>query len=208
MPTYPLIYYINLDYRIDRKNEMLDWLEDANTPTERIVRVSAVHCPGRGHLGCLLSHIKTLTHFLQGSEPYCIVLEDDYQPLHPTTFWDSIQKVFTQNVNFDLIMLATNLPKSEPTEYDFLHRLQASFTSSGYIITREFAPTVLQNFKEAVMKLDEQEQRTHQKANEFCLDVYWQRLMPISRWFCFYPIIGIQRESYSDIEQVHANHTK
>lgn len=207
MSTYPLVYYINLDYRIDRNGQMLEWLEESDVPEDKIQRISAVQTPGRGHLGCLLSHIKTLETFLSTSHQTCMVLEDDYQPIELSTFWSKIQDLFDSKKDFDLVMLAYNVLESTPTDIEFIHHVQKSFTSSGYILTRKFAPKLLENFKEAASKLVEQETRTNQKANEYCLDVYWQKLMPISRWYCFYPRLGKQRESFSDIERVYTNHS-
>ena len=207
MNSIDKVYYINLDYRIDRNGQLLEWLDDSGLPEDKLQRISAVHTPGRGHLGCLLSHIKTLETFLNTSYTTCIVLEDDFTPLNITTFWKDIDRVFASHVDFDLIMLATNVLKSEPLEIDFLRRVNSSFTSSGYMLTRKFAPILLENFKEAVRRLEEEEARTRQKTSQYCLDVYWQKLMPVSKWYCFYPSIGKQRESFSDIERVYTNYS-
>jgi GR25 family glycosyltransferase involved in LPS biosynthesis len=207
MDFIDIVYYINLEYRTDRNEQMLEWFDESGLPEEKIQRISAVHTPGRGHLGCLLSHIKTLELFLSSKHKICIIFEDDYQPINLSNFWINIQNLFDCKKKFDLVMLAYNILESDPTEIDFLRHVNKSFTSSGYIITREFAHNLLQNFKEAVSKLEEQEYRTKQKANEFCLDVYWQKLMPISRWYCFYPRLGKQREGFSDIEQTYTSHS-
>ena len=208
MNPFPSLYYINLDYRIDRNSAMLEWIEDSGFPEHKVVRISGVHVPGRGHLGCLLSHIKVVEEFLKTSDQYAIVLEDDFIPLDTTTFLPTLQKVFDDKVSFDMIMLAYNVLKSEPLEtVDYLHKVKSSLTSSGYILSREFASTLLTNFKEAVDLLLQEENATKQKTKHYCLDQHWQKLMSCSRWYCFYPRLGRQTDSYSDIEGKIPSHT-
>ncbi len=36
---------------------------------------------------------------------------------------------------------------------------------------------------------------------EYLADVYWCKLMPLHKWYAFYPKLGHQRPSFSDIEQ-------
>jgi len=205
MDKIDVLYYINLDYRTDRKLEFLDWVEESGFPEERIQRIQAVATPGRGHIGCLLSHIKTLETFLASEKKICLVFEDDYIPVDIKTFWVNFSKLFSSNKNFDIVLCSYNLLKSEPTEIDFLKKVSHSYTSSGYLITRSFAPRLIENFKEAVQNILRIEENTRQKCNEFCLDVHWANLMPTSEWFTFYPKIGHQRESFSDIDMVYAN---
>jgi GR25 family glycosyltransferase involved in LPS biosynthesis len=208
MPILPPLYYINLDYRIDRNTDILDWLDESGFPEHKIHRISAVYTAGRGHIGCLLSHIKVMEEFLKTSEQYAIVLEDDFTPTNASTIWSSIERVFNDKIPFDMIMLSYNVLESEPLEgVSYLHKVRSSLTSSGYILTREFAQKLLKNFQEAIELLIEEENHTKQKTKHYCLDQHWQKLMPTSRWYCFYPRLGRQSESFSDIEGKMTQHT-
>lgn len=207
MDKIDVLYYINLDYRIDRKIDFLDWVEESGFPGEKIKRIQAVATPKRGHIGCLLSHIKTLETFLSSGRDICLVFEDDYIPLDIKTFWGNFDKLFSSNKVFDIVLCSYNELKSEKTDVDFLQKVCHSYTSSGYLITKAFAPRLLENFKEAVINVIRIEEDTRQKCNEFCLDVHWTKLMPNSEWFTFYPKIGIQRDSFSDIDMVFTNRT-
>jgi hypothetical protein len=200
MNTIDHVYYINLDYRSDRRLQFEDWIEESGFPAKKVTRVSATSVPGRGHIGCLLSHIKTLEEFLKLGHNNCLVLEDDYIPVDIKTFWNNFEALEKSKIEYDIVMCAYNVLEYEEGPVDYLKKVKSSFTSSGYLITKSFAPILIENFKEAVHKCIEQENVTKQKANEYCLDVYWQKLMPLSKWYCFYPRIGIQRESYSDIQ--------
>ena len=200
MDKIDILYYINLDYRVDRKQEFLEWIEASGFPESRVERISAVHTPGRGHIGCLLSHIKTLETFLSSGKNLCLVYEDDYMPLDTPSYWDNFKKLFNSHTKFDLVQVSYNVLQSEKTDIDFLQKVSQSYTSSGYLIPKEFAPKLLENFKEAVQKCLEEEEITRTKSNQYCLDVHWSKLMCKSEWFCFYPRIGVQRDTFSDVQ--------
>jgi hypothetical protein len=200
MNTIDHIYYINLDYRTDRRLHFEEWIEESGVPMEKVTRISAISTPGNGALGCIMSHIKTLETFLNSNHNTCLIFEDDYVPIDTKTFWDNFKKLKDYNVDYDLIMGSYNVLEYDDTQYDFLKHVKKSFTTSSYITKRDFIPKLLENYKDCLQKKIEKETITHTKADEFSLDVYWQKLMPISKWYCFYPRIGIQRESYSDIQ--------
>jgi GR25 family glycosyltransferase involved in LPS biosynthesis len=201
MDTISHIYYINLDYRTDRRVQMEDWLEETGVPSEKITRISAVHTPESGYFGCALSHIKALEEFLTSSHKNCIIFEDDYMPIDSKTYWDTYSKLEEFNISYDIIMCAYNQLESEETTVPWLRKVNKSFTTSGYLITREFAPKLIENLKEGYGHLIDQSQKTNKIDHAYVLDVYWQKLMTTSKWYCFYPRIGKQREGYSDIQQ-------
>jgi GR25 family glycosyltransferase involved in LPS biosynthesis len=203
MDKVDILYYINLDYRTDRKLEFLDWIEESGFPEEKVERIQAVATPGRGHVGCLLSHIKVLDTFLESSHKICMLFEDDYQPLKVEEFLSDIGRIFDSSVDFDIVMLSYNELKSDETEIPFLHKVNHSFTASGFIITRTFAK-ILKDFWESGIKLLLQEEElTKRKCDKYMNDVYWMELMPVSKWFCYYPRLGIQRPSFSDLQMHH-----
>ncbi len=200
------IYYINLDYRTDRRLQMEDWLDESGVPSEKVTRISAVHTPGRGHIGVGLSHIKALDEFLNSNHTVCAIFEDDYMPLRVSDFWKTVERIFTDKIAFDILACAYNELKSDPGPTDYLRKVNFSFTASGYILTREFAGKLRDNFIEAVTNIVNEEEQTRQKSNQYCIDVYWQKLMPVSKWYCFYPRIGKQRDGYSDIQQHYVDY--
>lgn len=200
------LYYINLDHRTDRNEQFKAWLDESDVPAEKVHRINAVYVPGRGHLGCLASHIQALETFLQTSDDYCFIFEDDYRPIDVHIYWNSIQHIFDNNVDFDIILLAYNKLVSTPTKYPFLERVQKCYTSSGYLISRKFAPILLENFKNAFRLAVDEESRILQKTHQYCLDVYWEILMKDYLWYVIKPRIGIQVESFSDIEGHIVNH--
>ncbi len=207
MQNIDKLYYINLAYRTDRNEQFKAWLAETNVPNEKIQRIDAVHIPGNGVIGCAASHVLALETFLASDANICCVFEDDYMPIDKNTYWNSIQQVFDHKVDFDIILLAFNLLKSTPSQYPFLEHVQQSYTTSGYIITREFAPQLIENLKIGVRLAVDEQSKTGRKTHTYCLDVYWAELMSTtSKWFVLQPRIGKQIESFSDIDMRMTKH--
>jgi GR25 family glycosyltransferase involved in LPS biosynthesis len=204
------IYYINLDYRTDRNTEFLKCMEDLNIPSEKIQRIPAIHVPNLGALGCTKSHILALETFIASESNIAMICEDDFLYKNKETFMSDITKFFETGLEFDLIQLSYNTAqynncvvyKALDTNYDFIKRAEISITASSYIITKNFAPKLLENFKESAQLHIEYGIRKH----EYCHDIYWNVLKPISKWYLIYPPPGYQRNSYSDIENTYVTY--
>lgn len=201
------IYYINLDHRTDRRDQFLGELNTLGIDDSRIVRIPAIYTEGFGILGCGLSHKKALETFYASGEPYCIICEDDFQITVDVEFCKFLLRYpFEQKIEFDLIMLAGKIFKEEETSSFFLRRVHDGQTTSAYLITREFAPTLITSFDESTKLLEGWWKQYKEKKYDYCLDIYWKQLQPSSKWFVFHPKLGSQRESYSDIEQQTTNY--
>lgn len=189
------IYYINLDHRVDRKEHFENEMKSFDIDLQRYTRISGIYVPHFGMLGCSLSHKKTIERFLKSPYKNCIIFEDDFQWLVDKEYVNFLlTPIFEENIQFDCILLSGNIIKSVTTEYPFLRKVIDAQTTAGYILTRKFASLLLQNFTESIQEL------INKKNHEYCIDVYWKKLQPISNWFVINPKVGIQRESYSDIE--------
>ena len=197
-----VVYYINLDHRDDRKIEFLR--EMAKTRINNIHRISAIYEKDRGHLGCTKSHIKTLETFINSKYQNCIVFEDDFE--FTTDPLVILNEFFKNNINYDVCMLSGNVSDvREISEHNFIKKVYSVQTSSGYMVSKKFAPTLLQNLKEGCEKLEKSyNEGTPEKPYEhyYALDQYWSlNLQPATNWYIFDPKLGKQRRSYSDIDQ-------
>jgi hypothetical protein len=74
-------------------------------------------------------------------------------------------------------------------------------TTSGYVVSRKFAPILLKNYKEGADLLSNTKDRFH-----YSIDMYMKLLQPNNKWLCLSPKIGKQIESYSDIEKCMHNY--
>jgi GR25 family glycosyltransferase involved in LPS biosynthesis len=196
-----VVYYINLDHRTDRKEAFLKEMEKTNIAKDKIKRIAGHYMENRGHLGCSRSHIQALEEFVASSHKTCIVFEDDFQFSQPS---ETIASVFQQlqPIPYDVCMLSGNVLDEEATAYPFLKKVKMATTTSGYMVSKTFAPLLLENFKEGANRLkqsyDQGTKETPYKG-EYAIDQFWCQLQPVSKWFVFNPKLGKQGESYSDI---------
>lgn len=197
----PKVYYINLDHRTDRKEQFLGEMEKLGVASSRIERISGIYKKEFGILGCGLSHKKALETFYNSGEEVCMIFEDDFQLTLNVDYANFLLRYpFEQKLEFDVIMLAGNIMKDTPTSHQFLRKVLDGQTASAFLITRSFAPKLIEALAESTVLLENWWLTHHEKKHEYCNDIYWKKLQPESNWFIYHPKLGIQRESYSDNE--------
>jgi len=206
LPYIDAILYINLDHRSDRMDHVLQEIRKIDPSLSKTHRINAEYVPEHGALGCTKSHIKALQLFMKHPEwKNCLILEDDF------TFVSSLPEEVNQQIvdlfqgcsMYDIIMLAHGIYSfsSEPTSSPQVQRILCAQTTSGYILNRDYLPTLLHNFQESCENLE-----INGKSSWGCLDMHWKRLQPQGKWFAYHTRIGYQYESYSDVENYVANY--
>jgi GR25 family glycosyltransferase involved in LPS biosynthesis len=198
-----IIYFINLDYRTDRRDLFITEMTKINFPNNKIKRISAIK-NDNGALGCSCSHIKTLKEFISSPYNICLIFEDDFEFIvSESEFKIQLTNIFNNNIDFDVISLSANAINLQDTQYDYLKKIYNSQTASGYMITKKFAiNNLIDNFIIGKYLLENNSNYDHMYA----IDQYWKLLQPENNWYLFYPKIGKQRESYSDIQKGHVNY--
>ncbi len=193
------VYYINLDHRKDRRVQIESELDKLGVPEAKRVRIPGVDKPGFGILGCGLAHKKTIETFLASPHKNCLIFEDDFTFTLDMEYVEFLlNAIFEQNIPYDCIMLAGCILKIQPTEYPFLQKVLDVHTASGYLITKEFAPVLLESYTESTRLLEETFQQTGNKIISYHNDIWWKRYQPYYNWFILNPRLGEQRESFSD----------
>ena len=190
---YDHIYYINLDHREDRNEEFLSEMKALGIPNEQITRVSAIYNEECGALGCSQSHAKAIKLFLDSPHERCIIFEDDFVPKKEewVSFFEKMKAYPTEG--WDLIQLSGNILDGCETSIPFLRKAFHVQTSSSYLLQKRFAPILLENIQEGARALKAK------YSDLFCIDIHWLPLQIKSLWFISEPVLGYQRESYSDI---------
>lgn len=197
--NFDIIYYINLEHRKDRYNNIINQLNKTNINPNKIKRINGIYIKDFGILGCAKSHCLALESFIKSSpeNKYCIIFEDDFEFTKEQMFiHEIINKVFNEVIDFDVLMLSSNILNGQPTKYDFLTKILNAQTLSGYAVNRKFAPILLNNYRESISLLEKEGYKCH----PYCFDIYMKRLQPFTKWYSLNPLIGKQIESYSDIE--------
>ncbi len=207
MENIDCVYYINLDHRLDRKESIEKELDKLGVPAEKRVRIPGVYKKEFGILGCGWSHKKALETFLASNHKNCLLFEDDFQfTLDINYVKYLLRSIFEEKVPYDVVMLAGNFFQLEQTRWSFLRKVLDGQTASGFLITREFAPKLVECLAESTVLLEDWHKKTGEKKHEYCNDIYWKKLQPVSNWYTLYPKTGLQRESYSDNEYKVTNY--
>jgi len=195
------ILYINLAHRTDRNEHILKELHAFCDPT-RVHRIDAVLDPN-GAIGCAKSHIKALQYAQSHPEwRHVLIVEDDFTVAQGVDVNRLIQLLYN-TAEFDIGLLTHNTPLMQhtPTSHESIKRVQYSQTASAYIIRQEYISTLIQNITEAVESMER-----HGVCHENSFDIYWNRLTATGAWYCVYPAVGYQCESYSDIQKHVTNY--
>jgi len=201
--TIDAVYYINLDHRTDRNAEFLEEMNKIGFPSDKIVRISAVHKPKQGDLGCSMSHIKTLDEFINSPHQNCIIFEDDFEFSQNKEYVQTAFSNLSENqVPYDVCMLSANVHETglTDTSYPFIKKVENAQTTAGYMVSKSFAPTLLQNYKEGAQLLQSGYNNGSPDGPNHCIDQYWKRLQPSTNWYLFNEKLGKQRKSHSDIQ--------
>jgi GR25 family glycosyltransferase involved in LPS biosynthesis len=193
------VYYINLDYREDRRNEIEAELDKLEVPESKRVRIPGILKPGFGILGCGLAHKKAIETFLESPHRNCLILEDDFEfTLDIEYVHFLLSAFFEEKVPFDCVMFAGCILEVDHTPYPFLQKVKDVHTASAYLITKEFAPVLLESYTESTKLLEDTYLETGKKILSYHNDIWWKRYQPYYDWFIFNPRLGEQRHSFSD----------
>ena len=203
--NFDLVYYINLNHRTDRLNHITNEIKKTNIGETKVHRIEAIY-EDYGALGCSKSHCVALENFINSPETNqtCVILEDDFEFTQPQNIVnDLIDNVFNNDVkDFDVLMLSSNTFRElYTTKFNFVTKIIDAQTTSGYVVSRKFAPVLLKNYKEGADLLSVSKIRS-----QHSIDIYMKQLQPNSKWLCLSPKIGKQMESYSDIEKCTYNY--
>ena len=197
------IYYINIDYRTDRKEHFLNEMKKMQVPESKIIRIPAVHLKDRGDLGCTKSHIRAMETFLKTNFQHYLVFEDDFEfDCTLETLNTCFYNFFKNKIDYDVCMLASNTIDTKPTKYPFLRKIISAQTTSGFMVSRKFVPRLLENFIEGSVLIErsyDTEEKSIDIQGKYNCDQWWKRLQPISKWYEFYPVLGKQYGSKSDV---------
>ena len=129
-------YYINLAHRTDRRTHF-EKLKNDFPFFKNIKRMEAVYSKQYG-VGCSASHINCLSECQKQSEPYYLIMEDDFFILNKTHF-DNFTKEFEKLKNdndWDVITL-TPRGKTQIKNYKSnFHKIIDTQTATAYKIGR------------------------------------------------------------------------
>lgn len=197
------VFYINLDKRTDRRQEIETQLNEYDITAERF---AAIETPNEGIVGCGLSHTAVLQLAKERGYKNVLILEDDFEFLVSKKEWEEqMEHLFgeTASPTFDVCMLSYNLHKSESLSppNSFIGRVKYAQTASGYIVNAHYYDTIIQLYEWAIPLLQQTKQHWI-----YANDVIWRQLQERDNWLYFIVRIGRQRAGYSDNAMSFQNH--
>lgn len=193
MDNIEKIIYINLEHRKDRRahieSELLKFF-----PKEKIIRLNATY-HDNGHLGCAISHITAIQYAIENKLQNVLIVEDDFTfNVDKEVLGEKIKYLFERE--FNICLFGANIQKARKLDPHLCEIIEAS-TASCYLVNSFFFEKLFETFKEAVKLLSKT--GNHRR---YAIDQHWKQLQGInSNFLVFFPSLGYQQPSYSDIEK-------
>jgi GR25 family glycosyltransferase involved in LPS biosynthesis len=183
------IFYINLEARADRRQEMEGELAMMGISGERFPAFKT----SPGIIGCGQSHSGVVKEAKARGYKNVLVLEDDFMfRVSKEEFWALLEKGLKDAPDYDVIMLGYGMNRSEPHSENLVKVLDAQ-AGSGYLVNEKFYDTLISTWDAGTQKLIETGRHW-----EYACDQIWKTIQPGAAWYAFRSRIGSQRPSLAD----------
>ena len=187
-------FIINLKRRIDRKNKMINRLNNLKQFDYQFIE--AIDC-NYGAIGCGKSHIKCLKLALNQNLPYILIMEDDIviKDKLADKYFNYLEKI----KEFDVVIFSGNDKKERIN--DLISKAIHISTTGMYLVKNHYYQTLIDNFQEAVNKMEQNITKNKDiDRNNNAIDVNWKKLQKKDNWIIFNENLGYQEPGFSDIE--------
>jgi GR25 family glycosyltransferase involved in LPS biosynthesis len=184
------VFYINLDHRTDRKEEIEEELNKVDLPFERIpgTRTSP------GIIGCGYSHLAALKEARARGYSNVLIFEDDFHFLvDKETLNNQLNVFYKSKTDYDVLFLSYNCLHTEQLN-EIVSRTKDVQTASGYIVNQRFYDKLIENLEQNYTLL-ETTGAHWLHLNDQC----WKSLQKDNMFLHFNIRIGKQRPSFSDL---------
>lgn len=196
------IFYINLDRRPDRREEIEGELSKYGL-SEKSERFTAIDRPGKGIVGCTYSHLEVIKLAKERQYKNVLILEDDFQFINTKEVFESkLEHFFTEyknkNKKYDVLMLAYLMCNYEETDDVIIRRVIEATTAAAYIIHEDYYQKLIDLYTIHAPLLEE---TMHHWI--YANDQIWKQLQRVDNWYYFTDRIGKQRPGYSDNSEMY-----
>lgn len=194
------IFYINLDKRTDRRDEIEYELAKCGIEAERFAGI--YYKPGI--VGCGKSHLAVFKLAKERGYKNILVLEDDFTfGVSKEEFEMSLNTFFSSGIDYDVCMLSTGLVEyKEHTNAPYLVEVIESSNACAYIVNGHYYDKLIDLYEYALPLLESTGEHWI-----YANDQIWKSLQKVDKWFCFYPYLGKQRPGYSDNAEQFMDYT-
>ena len=199
------IFYINLNKRLDRREQIERQLAEYITPYMNIIyeRFEAIETPNFGILGCGKSHLAVLKLAKERRYNNVLILEDDFTFIvSKEDFKNELNAFFSLKIDYDVCMLSYLLEESEECEYSTLYKIIYATAASGYIVNYSYYDTLIELYESAMIELENTKMHW-----VYANDQIWKTLQKKDKWYGLKNKIGVQSIGYSDTSNTYRDHT-
>ena len=186
------VIYINLEYRTDRNDHMLEIVKIFGRKVQRFEAIETYP----GFIGCSESHAAVMKMAIESDWKNILVLEDD-------VLWNENVDAYTNAIEllttpYDVIMLG-----SYKTQYDAdTQRIKHGYGTHAYVVNRHYFKTFYSNIQEGLALLNASEPAY---PVEYRIDNYKDKLAADDKWYIVIPNLLYQMDGYSDVLKQHRN---
>lgn len=192
------ILYINLEHRIDRREEIERELARMDL-TDKAERFEATYIKEQGILGCTISHMEAIRLAKTRGYKNVLILEDDFEFLLEKDIVESRLETFFRSKlgrNYDVCMLGFGLVRESENsmeECGLVKRVIEAQNAAAYIVQEKYYDAIIELYERIIPLL--RETKAHWL---YANDQAWKILQETDRWYHFIERFGKQRAGYSD----------
>lgn len=191
------IYYINLEHRTDRFENINNQFNKINfTNYERINAIKHEYGP----LGCCKSHLKVLNKIKEESCDIAMIIEDDLEFLVNREILDEYIEEFIKDDKLMVLCIAFNTKGTVKRHTNKLYITTDTQTTCCYIIKKDIVNELIVNFKESEEGLTELVNNKLIPIYPMCaIDQNWKKLQKNNIFAIPNIRLAKQIKSYSDV---------
>jgi len=192
---FPLMFFINLDSRVDRLNQAKSEFKKLKISPERIsgkLFTGTDNPSANGIMGCTLSHLECLKLARERGQNV-LIFEDDIKFVNDYKRTIELACNEIEDYEWDMFYLGANILKPFYQVSQHLARLTHGQSTHAYGVNVKFIDTLINTIPENTI---------------YPLDlIYSNYVIPSRECYIVAPkMVAVQRDSFSDIERTTANY--
>lgn len=202
------IFYINLDERIDRKDNFEKHMKKYDLEFERFSAIKDKF----GAFGCAKSHLSVLKIAKNNNLENVIIMEDDVAfNISPKMLDEKLKLIFDNELDFDVFHLSYRYRISDDVPgIDYLKKLSYCHYCSCYIINKKCYDEIINCWEKSLILLSRENLELglewHQKTARFSCDISFIPLLRKKNWYCFDKPVCVQLNGQSNIVNKYIDH--
>lgn len=204
---FDAIYYINLEHRKDRNENMKQVFRELKIPEHKIHRINAHYTKENGYIGSAMSHRDALKDGMKYNK--IIIFEDDAK-INKEGLVSFSKTLAHFGNNWDVIQLGGHGWETKSYS-DFCRKCIKVTVTNAYAINSHMIPKLYDNSVNTIQALKEEMKDPKKHTSQYnvkngkvvttdnAIDQTWTKLQSSHKWYILEPKLIEQRGMTSDI---------